>query len=284
MVAWDESSQTLYVYDGTKTVGNRWIEVPLDEVTDTDNRLDNPTVTLGNLTFDILNVITGIPSGTVSVPIADIAPVQNVVGGSGISVTQSGNTFTVINDSPSNPTDELQTLSTTFPSGGGSINLSDGGGSAVIVPGTGITVDDNGLGNIRITNAAPDQTVSLTQGTGITVTGTYPNFTVTNSGDLSDTNEAQTLSSSFPSATTAQLTLSAVSAVGGGTITFIQGSGIDISNNSGNIEITSEDHATGPYDDHVAAGNGGVPLGGYFYTSATNTMGVPAGTKVRRSF
>lgn len=33
-----------------------------------------------------------------------------------------------------------------------------------------------------ITNTAPDQTVVLTSGTGINVTGTYPNFTITNSG------------------------------------------------------------------------------------------------------
>ena len=36
-----------------------------------------------------------------------------------------------------------------------------------------------------ITNTAPDQTVTLTAGTGITVSGTYPNFTVTNSSTSS---------------------------------------------------------------------------------------------------
>jgi hypothetical protein len=46
---------------------------------------------------------------------------------------------------------------------------------------------NNGLsrsGN-TITNSAPDQTVSLSNGTGITVTGTYPNFTITNSAPSS---------------------------------------------------------------------------------------------------
>lgn len=33
---------------------------------------------------------------------------------------------------------------------------------------------------IRITNSAPDQTVVLNEGAGIDVTGTYPNFTITN--------------------------------------------------------------------------------------------------------
>lgn len=43
--------------------------------------------------------------------------------------------------------------------------------------GTGISYD-NSTG--VITNSAPDQTVSLTAGTGISTSGTYPNFTITN--------------------------------------------------------------------------------------------------------
>ena len=35
--------------------------------------------------------------------------------------------------------------------------------------------------NFTITNSAPDQTVGLTAGTGISTSGTYPNFTITNS-------------------------------------------------------------------------------------------------------
>ena len=36
-----------------------------------------------------------------------------------------------------------------------------------------------------ITNTAPDQTVSLSNGTGISVSGTYPNFTITNTAPSS---------------------------------------------------------------------------------------------------
>jgi len=36
-----------------------------------------------------------------------------------------------------------------------------------------------------ITNSAPDQTVTLTQGANITITGTYPNFTIASSGGAS---------------------------------------------------------------------------------------------------
>lgn len=51
------------------------------------------------------------------------------------------------------------------------------------VAGTGIILNASTVPStdaIRITNSAPDQIVGLTAGTGISVTGTYPNFTVTN--------------------------------------------------------------------------------------------------------
>jgi len=49
--------------------------------------------------------------------------------------------------------------------------------TVALTDGTGIDVTGT-YPNFTITNTAPDQTVSLTDGTGINVTGTYPNFTV----------------------------------------------------------------------------------------------------------
>jgi len=46
--------------------------------------------------------------------------------------------------------------------------------TAVYTAGTGISLTNN-----VITNTAPDQTVTLTQGGATTITGTYPNFTIT---------------------------------------------------------------------------------------------------------
>jgi len=53
--------------------------------------------------------------------------------------------------------------------------------NTLLVAGTGIskTYDDAG-GTLTIANTLPDQTVALTGGTGITTSGTYPNFTITN--------------------------------------------------------------------------------------------------------
>jgi hypothetical protein len=56
--------------------------------------------------------------------------------------------------------------------------------SVAATAGTGITVTGSPItssGTLTITNTAPDQTVALTDGTGISTSGTYPNFTITNS-------------------------------------------------------------------------------------------------------
>lgn len=50
-----------------------------------------------------------------------------------------------------------------------------------LAAGTGISVNSATDGIITVTNSAPDQTVAITAGTGISVSGTYPSFTVTNS-------------------------------------------------------------------------------------------------------
>lgn len=58
----------------------------------------------------------------------------------------------------------------------------------VVAGGTGITVSENlGTSTITVTNAAPDQTVSIS-GSGISVSGTYPSFALTAS-DISAINE-----------------------------------------------------------------------------------------------
>ena len=54
--------------------------------------------------------------------------------------------------------------------------------------GTGISVSGSPIttsGTLTITNTAPDQTVTLNNGTGISVTGTYPTFTITNTSPSS---------------------------------------------------------------------------------------------------
>ena len=83
----------------------------------------------------------------------------------------------------------IDTIAVYIPAGGG------GGGATYINAGSGISVTGAGtLANpFVITNTAPDQIVSITGSTGITVGGSYPNFSLS-VADQSATNELQTLS------------------------------------------------------------------------------------------
>jgi hypothetical protein len=59
---------------------------------------------------------------------------------------------------------------------------------AKVVGGTGISVAYNDTtGETTVTNDDPDQTVALTEGTGISISGTYPNFTIAATGSATET-------------------------------------------------------------------------------------------------
>jgi hypothetical protein len=99
-----------------------------------------------------------------------------------------------VDDADNDPTNEVQTLSLS----GTSLSLSNGGGSVTLPTGTtysagtGISIS----GNV-ISNADPDQTVSLTGSGATTISGTYPNFTVSSTDNVDDadndpTNEIET--------------------------------------------------------------------------------------------
>ncbi len=91
------------------------------------------------------------------------------IAGTGISVTGTSPNFIINNtgDSDNSPTNELQTLTLA----GNNLTLSNGGGTVVLPSG----------GN------------NYAEGAGIDITGSAPNFTIVNTGDLSNTNEIQTL-------------------------------------------------------------------------------------------
>lgn len=60
------------------------------------------------------------------------------------------------------------------------------------VAGTGISVS-SATGAVTFTNTAPDQTVSISSGTGISASGTYPNFTVAIDSSVTTNSGTQTL-------------------------------------------------------------------------------------------
>jgi hypothetical protein len=136
------------------------------------------------------------------------------------------------------------------------------------------TTNTNG-GTITLTNTAPDQTVSLT-GAGITsVSGTYPNFTITSTEvDGSISNEGQ-LSVGTGASNTSQIQSNTSGSnaitIDGGTDKGISvtESGSTISINLGSLEV---------YDNDVAARNDGLAIGDWYEVSASNTMGLVPGT------
>jgi hypothetical protein len=94
----------------------------------------------------------------------------------------SGSTNTLSNIGNSSLTNSAITINGTSTSLGGSINVGTVT-SVDLTASTGISVSGGpitGSGSITVTNTAPDQTVVLTAGTGISTSGTYPSFTVTN--------------------------------------------------------------------------------------------------------
>lgn len=187
---------------------------------------------------------TGITLSTTdsTLTITNASPDQTVaITGAGISVvTGTYPNFTITStEADGSATNELQNLTLS----GQSLGISSGTGVTLPVvgvsAGTGISVSSSS-GTVTVTNAAPDQTVAIT-GAGIsTVTGTYPNFTVTSTeSDGSASNEG-ILGVGAGSGTTATITTntttgSAVTIAGGGIVAITE----TTSSNGGTITITA---------------------------------------------
>jgi Chaperone of endosialidase len=104
--------------------------------------------------------------GTVTLPAGSG---NNYANGPGLSITGTAPNLTINNTGDLSSTNELQALSLV----GNTLSLSNGGGTVTLPAGSGN---------------------NYTQGAGITISGTAPNLSITNSGDLSATNELQNLS------------------------------------------------------------------------------------------
>ena len=130
---------------------------------------------------------------------------------------------------------------------------------------TGISVSGGPItssGSITVTNTAPDQVVSLTGGTGITTSGTYPSFTVTNSDRGSSQNIFKNI------AVAGQSTI--VADVNDDTLTVVAGSGVTITTNDTTDTITIS--ATGSGGSVTSVATTAPITGGTFTT--TGTIGI----------
>jgi hypothetical protein len=113
-----------------------------------------------------------------------------LTAGTGITTSGTYPSFTVTNSAPDQVVSltgaGTTTISGTYPSFTVTSNDQFVGTvtSVNLTASTGISVSGGPItssGSITVTNTAPDQTVVLTAGTGISTSGTYPSFTVTNS-------------------------------------------------------------------------------------------------------
>jgi len=116
-----------------------------------------------------------------------VSTTGNLTLGGTLSLT-SLNVTTALGFTPYNATNPNSYISLTALSAGTGINYSNITGvitntapdqTVSLTNGTGISATGT-YPNFTITNTAPDRTVAFTNGTGISVTGTYPNFTITN--------------------------------------------------------------------------------------------------------
>jgi hypothetical protein len=181
--------------------------------------------------------------------------------------------------------------------------------SVDLTAGTGISVSGGPIttsGSITVVNTAPDQVVSLTAGTNVTITGTYPSFTIAASGgggsgtvtsvDASGGSTGLSFTGG-PITTSGTLTLGGTLAVAsGGTgqttytdgqllignstgntltkATLTAGSGITVTNGNGTITIASTAGGGSVTSVDVSGGTTGLTTsGGPITGSGTITLG-----------
>ena len=177
---------------------------------------------------------------------------SNTSGASGVTINAAG----------------INTISETTSSNGGQITI------------TGTEVDGsttNELQNLSLTGQALGissgtgvtlPVINVSAGTGISVSSSAGNYTVTNTGDLSNTNELQTISNTSD-ATSHTATLSN----SGGSVKLVEGSNITLTTTGTTSDgiITIAAASAGPGG--IYGGSGSLPSGG----SIVTTNGYPLG-------
>jgi hypothetical protein len=211
-------------------------------------------------------------NGTVWAPAADAG--TNYLAGSGITINGTGANQSIVNIGDLSNTNEIQLLTIvgntlSLSNGGGSVTLPASGGGNTYATGAGVSITGtapnltiNNTGDLSNTNeiqllSISGNTLSLsngggtvtlpassggntyTQGAGITISGTSPNLTITNSGDLSATNELQNLQlTGTVLGLTGSTTTVDLSAIGGGGSGLWAASGVNQRNtNTGNVLV-----------------------------------------------
>jgi len=214
------TSSTSGIHTITNTAPDQIVSITGAGISNVTGTYPNFTVTSTEVDGSVTNegsLSVGAGTGTTSIIQSNTSGSNPItLTGAGITtVNETGNTITITStEVDGSTTNELQTLSTvsntvTLSNSGGSFTIAGAGINTVGTAGTTITVTGTEVDG-SITNEIQDlslsgQTLSLssdpttvtlpvigiTAGTGISTSSTSGNFTITNTGDLSNTNELQ---------------------------------------------------------------------------------------------
>jgi hypothetical protein len=271
-----------------------------DNVNDADASISNETITAVGLSGSTLTITeagsahpvdlssiqgTTYSSGTgidlAGDVVTNTSPDQTVAitGGGGATVTGTYPNFTVtttdaVNDADASISNETitavglsgSTLTITEAGSANTVDLSSIQGTTYS-SGTGIDL----AGDV-VTNTSPDQTVAITGGGGATVTGTYPNFTVTTTDNVNDA-DASISNETITAVGLSGSTLTITEAGSANTVdlssiqgtTYSSGTGIDLTGDV--VTNTSPDLTVA-----ITGAGGATVTGTYPIFTVTNTL------------
>lgn len=140
----------------------------------------------GTLVYEETHTATPSSAGIFTV---NIGAGTVITGNFGAIAWANGPYFLQVNIDPNGGTSYLTAGASKLVSVPYALYAEKAGNAANYSAGNGITITTG-----TITNAAPDQTVTLTQGSNITVGGTYPNFSIASNPSLSITGNSLSIS------------------------------------------------------------------------------------------